>query len=365
MLQSQGGVIPNSRKMKSEAAAIDSGEESGAAEELSNASLYFPYNKDSTSSSKHLGFRGTIDEFKPFTKETTPMTKVSPVASMLGHGDSHDSMKSFLTSPCPMEAGTVACYVKRHKNAICPEYRIYLKHGDVFLMTSKKRRNKKTSNYLISMARNDYEKTSENIIGKLRANFLGTEFQIYDAGRNPKDKDPFFDEINDDAIRSELGAVLYANNLVGNKGPRRMTVCIPKVGDNDRTTKVWQPSHQDEEMIACFKDRMPSALHHLFLLENKEPTWNEEMRAHVLNFKGRVTHASVKNFQMVGMPTRPIVGKRRQNHNHGDGDNDEDVLLQFGRVGKDEFTLDFSWPISPLQAFAIALSSCDSKISCN
>ena len=28
---------------------------------------------------------------------------------------------------------------------------------------------------------------------------------------------------------------------------------------------------------------------------------------------------------------------------------DDAVLLQFGRVGKDLFTMDFQWPLSPLQ----------------
>ncbi len=38
---------------------------------------------------------------------------------------------------------------------------------------------------------------------------------------------------------------------------------------------------------------------------------------------------------------------------------------QFGRVAKDEFTMDLQWPMSPFQAFAITLSSFDSKIACD
>ena len=34
----------------------------------------------------------------------------------------------------------------------------------------------------------------------------------------------------------------------------------------------------------------------------------------------------------------------------------EKVLLQFGRAGNDKFTMDFCWPLSPLQAFGISLS---------
>lgn len=37
----------------------------------------------------------------------------------------------------------------------------------------------------------------------------------------------------------------------------------------------------------------------LVYLINKPPRWNEQVGAYVLNFNGRVTMASVKNFQLV------------------------------------------------------------------
>ena len=40
------------------------------------------------------------------------------------------------------------------------------------------------------------------------------------------------------------------------------------------------------------------------------------------------------------------------------------VSLQFGRVSNTHFSCDVSWPLSLLQAFAIALSSFDSKLAC-
>ncbi|XP_068129822.1 tubby-related protein 3-like [Hyperolius riggenbachi] len=80
-------------------------------------------------------------------------------------------------------------------------------------------------------------------------------------------------------------------------------------------------------------------------LHNKAPVWNDDTQSYVLNFHGRVTHASVKNFQIVH-------------------DNDpEYIVMQFGRVAEDLFTLDYSYPMCALQAFAGALSSFDSKLS--
>lgn len=40
-------------------------------------------------------------------------------------------------------------------------------------------------------------------------------------------------------------------------------------------------------------------LENLIELHNKAPVWNDDTQSYVLNFHGRVTQASVKNFQIV------------------------------------------------------------------
>lgn len=40
------------------------------------------------------------------------------------------------------------------------------------------------------------------------------------------------------------------------------------------------------------------------------------------------------------------------------------IVMQFGRVAEDVFTLDYNYPLCALQAFAIGLSSFDSKLVC-
>ena len=83
----------------------------------------------------------------------------------------------------------------------------------------------------------------------------------------------------------------------------------------------------------------------LIHLKSKPPAWDEALERFFLNFNGRVTMASVKNFQLI--------------------DESGDMCLQFGRTGKDEFILDVKWPLYPFQAFALALSSFDSKVGCD
>uniref|UniRef100_A0A5S6QFN8 Tubby-like protein n=1 Tax=Trichuris muris TaxID=70415 RepID=A0A5S6QFN8_TRIMR len=69
-------------------------------------------------------------------------------------------------------------------------------------------------------------------------------------------------------------------------------------------------------------------------------------QSYILNFHGRVTQASVKNFQII--------------HKN----NPEYVIMQFGRISENIFSMDYSYPLCALQAFGIALSSFDGKLAC-
>jgi hypothetical protein len=95
------------------------------------------------------------------------------------------------------------------------------------------------------------------------------------------------------------------------------------------------------------------------ILKNKAPRWHEQLQCWCLNFRGRVTVASVKNFQLVGSEAEsaaPALPAPQNDH--------DKVLLQFGKVGKDVFTMDYRYPLSAFQAFAICLSSFDTKLAC-
>ena len=82
----------------------------------------------------------------------------------------------------------------------------------------------------------------------------------------------------------------------------------------------------------------------LMVLKNKPPVWNAAIGAYTLDFQTHVKLPSKKNFQLVD-----------------EKDETEALRLMFGKVERDVFHLDFNSPITPLQAFAIALSSLDRK----
>lgn len=261
------------------------------------------------------------------------------------------NMREFLTTPIPKSAGIVQCYIRRNTsgtNRLYPKYSLFMKDGDVFLLSSKKRPNNKTSNYLISMDQQDLSRQSSSYLGKVRSNFLGTEYQIFNDGVNPKDRDADDNGNIGSNIRCELGAVTYAATFT-TSAPRKMQVVIPALDNTTGLGKIWKdncgPNGEGDDLLSRIKTRNWSRDCHYYI--NKPPRWNEQIGGYVLNFHGRVTMASVKNFQ--------IVDPEEQNT----------VTLQFGKVSKDEFTMDLQYPMTIFQAFAIALTSFDSKIACD
>ena len=83
----------------------------------------------------------------------------------------------------------------------------------------------------------------------------------------------------------------------------------------------------------------------LVLMKTRKPQWSDSAQAWTLNFKGRVKLASKKNFMLVDK-----------------SDETEAVLMLFGRVGRNRFSLDYREPLSVLQVTAVALSSFASKM---
>jgi len=262
-----------------------------------------------------------------------------------------DGLYAFLTSPLPRGAGTLQCDIKRVRRGVLypREYYVYLKipsEPDRLLMYAKYDTNKTfCSVYYIKLCTNSDgtfgTHDNDEILGKLKSNYVGTQFAFHDTGIALKQ---FATSTHPQtALRKNLGVVLYEPNYFGRKGPRKMQIAVPNVTETGEQV-IWQPRSKSQEMLVQYRT---GNKRNMLSLMNKPPIWSENIGAYVLNFDRRVSEASVKNFQLTTET------------------NSLEILLQFGKFGRDLFSMDFSWPLSPLQAFAMCLSSLDKKMGCD
>ncbi|XP_051152062.1 tubby-like F-box protein 7 [Andrographis paniculata] len=256
---------------------------------------------------------------------------------------------SSLKKPGP-EDSPVQCLIKRDKRN--ETYYLYLAlpqsftEKGKFLLAARRYRKRVHSEFIISLDADDLSQGSKSYVGKIRTNFLGTNFTIYDskaphrgakASTSRASRRVGSKQISPQvpAGNFEVGQVSYKFNLFKSRGPRRMVCSI----------STPSPSPDNKGQDDDPNDRV--------ILQNKAPRWHEHLQCWCLNFHGRVTVASVKNFQ--------LVAAAADQGGKGDGDT---MLLQFGKVGDDTFTMDYRHPLSPFQAFAICLTSFGTKLAC-
>ncbi|XP_022760493.1 tubby-like F-box protein 3 [Durio zibethinus] len=278
------------------------------------------------------------------------------------------------------------CFIKRNRST--QTYHLYLGLTNAltddgkFLLAARKCRRPTCTDYIISLRAEDMSRGSSTYVGKLRSNFLGTKFTVFDGqpphagAKMTKSRSSRLANLKQVSPRAPFGNfpmahISYELNMLGSRGPRRMqcimdTIPATSIGPGGvaPTQAEFTLSNRDIfPSISIFHSKSTRMENFLsgplsgqkdgaLVLRNKAPRWHEQLQCWCLNFHGRVTVASVKNFQLVASPENGPSGPEHK------------IILQFGKVGKDLFTMDYRYPISAFQAFAICLSSFDTKIAC-
>lgn len=254
------------------------------------------------------------------------------------------------------------CLIKRNKKtstfylylALTPSFTDKGK----FLLAARRYRHGAHTGFIVSLDADDLSQGSNAYVGKLSSDFLGTNFTIYDSQpphsgaklSSSRSSRRFASKQISPQVPAgnfEVGQVSYKFNLLKSRGPRRM-VCsfkCPLPGEASNSKSLDNINTKKPEY----------SMSEYTVLRNKAPRWHEHLQCWCLNFHGRVTVASVKNFQLVAIADQSQPG--------GKGD-EETVLLQFGKVGDDTFTMDYRQPLSAFQAFAICLTSFGTKLAC-
>lgn len=325
-----------------------------------------------------------------------------------------------LKQPGPRDT-MIQCFIKRDKSNstyylyLCLSSALVVENGK-YLLSAKRSRKSTCTEYVISLDADNISRSNRGYIGKVRSNFLGTKFIIYDSQPPNKAANIIppgrlgssrrFSRRVSPKVPSRsfnIAQIAYELNVLGTRGPRRMNCVMHTIPVSamepggttiDHHPNLLPPSFEDSFRSISFSKSIDSSSEFgssrfsdfvgpriegqngdqrknmPLILKNKQPRWHEQLQCWCLNFKGRVTVASVKNFQLVAATTTaappavvdgalpPQTAQAQSQSSH------DKVILQFGKVGKDIFTMDYRYPLSAFQAFAICLSSFDTKLAC-
>lgn len=184
-----------------------------------------------------------------------------------------------------------------------------------------------------------------------RSNFTGRKFTIYESSsrfdKKPDSKQP---PARKSHCKYTVGTVSFS---VARNRPRRMTCVMNSIPASFSVSKGKDLASSNFSTANLSVIQPARVSGDPLVLMNTAPWWHEKHRFWCLNFRGRVTVASVKNFQLLLAADQPSG-----NVSSAEG---KKVILQFGKIGADTFTMDYQYPLSAFQAFAICLSSLGSN----
>ena len=191
---------------------------------------------------------------------------------------------------------------------------------DHFIFSAHKIKNKLYFNYIIS---SDYE--GKNKIAQINSSLFKNEFIMYDCGISPK-------EINN------------GNNNSNNNLRRYLLQVKFKSEHNLQRGYVYLPETNYEINIFYNKDKdkndkLSKLQKGVLLYKTEEPEFDLVKRKYVNKFSSRIKESSIKNFRLVE-----------------NIDKNNKVILECGKVKDNYFIMDFTSPLSPLEAFGISLS---------
>ncbi len=329
---------------------------------------------------------------------------------------SYRQLRAMVTGPA--EPGFIyKCYIERQKSIFGTTYSLCadLENGSGReMIVAKKLPGNRTSHFIFSIKGEDLdlkpEMRSKLYLGKLRA-LNDKDYILYDSGQLKGDDSPDtgtqnFDDFmmtyasaasnastsasggsllpSDDGTsvksptatnsqslyRKELCLIHYEYKKRPQNDERGLEVCIPNTlsdlhsfsdvfGVNGSITNGPPPS-----FAGCF-DKIRNQLRQnelygdlAFVMHEKKSKY-DPLSSCLVDFKGRATTPSMKNFQLITSSAVRHESKATIRHEA----DDKEWLFQCGKVNDSCYNLDFKHPLSMFQAFAIAVARFDANLS--
>ncbi|KAH3761093.1 hypothetical protein Pelo_7099 [Pelomyxa schiedti] len=216
-----------------------------------------------------------------------------------------------LTTAAPQEL--VRCRVERQRISMHRVYLCLLEESYQLLLVARK---SLTPSFSVDFFSSFNDQSDRTILARL-SHVGGCEYalQANSSFCLPKE-------------RPQLATIIRRDNDIHHKS-RRVCVIVPAL------TSTGYAINLTGSLLKLAK----AGVHDVQVLQSKIPIWNADRKVYELSFSGRISDiASRKNFQLEHPD--PFCSK---------------PVLQFGRLSKSVFALDYSFPLNLLQAFAASV----------
>lgn len=254
-------------------------------------------------------------------------------------------------APLPNRTGSVKATLRRHRGTgLFSQHQFLLfidsdENSQPVLLAVAQRtaatRGSMKPHYIISSSPHEqrFDRSSPHFLARLAGNLMGSHYVLHGRGANPADTT--IRQPGGQQWREELLELRFKKPT---DAPRSMEVAIPRIRYDGTRTEL-RPSEPEQGLSRAWCSNSQDEFHYL---SSPPAVWDEHRKVYSMNFYGRVGRASAKNFQLAS------TLKDFQQDTGG-------LCMQFGRVEDDSFNIDVGHPLSPLQAFAIALSMFDHR----
>ena len=197
---------------------------------------------------------------------------------------------------------------------------VYTSNTQHFIFSAHKIKNKLRGNYIIT---SDYE--GKNKIAQINSSLFKNEYIMYDDGISPKINMNKKDSLNYN-LRRYLLEVKKTNENNFLKG----YIFMPEVN-----FEMNQFFNKDKEK----KDKLSKLKKDIKIFQTEEPSYDIVKKVYINKYSSRVKISSNRNFRLIFEDNKM-----------------KKIILECGKVNDNIFIMDFSTPLSPLEAFGISIS---------
>lgn len=250
--------------------------------------------------------------------------------------DLSDPLCDCMMTPRSYDEGTLRCVVRRNPDN-SNDVEMFVEEGNVFLLSARK----SGRDWLIAAQPRAQERTA---LVRLRSHKGNTYTCVRQrAVAASSSSSSAHENLHVAHVAQQLATGLPELNA--------MRVVLPGRADGAPLT-ASQLDCRPGELASYLQEQhfadSQCPRHDVHLLQSKKPKWNARTDSYELPFHGRASLASERNFQLL------VDGDHVA---HPTGFDPQRVVLLHGQLEEDAFALDFAYPLSPLHAFAISLSS--------